>query len=68
MERTPHLKPAQRPKSKRGPKPKKGARQPKLSARLTDPDTEWKRIEVNWYGGQKKEVEIATRTRATDLA
>ena len=52
--------PTPQPKGKRGPKPKKGARQPKLSARLTDPDTEWKRIEVNWYGGEKKEVEIAT--------
>ena len=27
---------------------------------MTDSKTEWKRIEVNWYGGQKKEIEIAT--------
>lgn len=27
---------------------------------MTDPKTEWKRIEVNWYGGKKKEIEIAT--------
>ncbi|MGB0388798.1 MAG: IS701 family transposase [Ardenticatenaceae bacterium] len=52
--------PTPQPKSKRGPKPKKGSRQPKLSERFIDSDTEWKRIEVDWYGGQKKEIEIAT--------
>jgi hypothetical protein len=53
-------KPDPQPKGKRGPKPKKGKRQPKLSERLTDPNTKWKRIRVNWYGGEKKEIEIAT--------
>ena len=52
--------PTAQPKGKRGPKPKKGKRQAKLSERLTDSKTEWKRIEVNWYGGKKKEIEIAT--------
>jgi hypothetical protein len=42
--------PAPQPKSKRGPKPKKGARQTQLSQRLEDPETDWKKLKVILYG------------------
>lgn len=47
---------------KRGPKAKKGARQPSLQARLSDPATEWTRVRLAWYGGKRREVELATGT------
>lgn len=47
---------------KRGPKPKKGERQPTLKQRLSDPQTEWTPLKVDWYGGQKKEIEFCTGT------
>ena len=50
------------PKSKRGPKPKKGARQPSLQSRLTAPATEWKPVELPGYGGERKPLELATGT------
>jgi hypothetical protein len=40
----------------------KGQRQPKLSDRLHDPQTAWKKHTVSWYGGTQREVEIATGT------
>jgi len=49
--------PGPQPPSKRGPKPKKGARQANLAARLVDPNTVWQKGEVAWYGGETKEVE-----------
>jgi hypothetical protein len=52
--------PGPQPKSKRGPKPKKGARQSNLKARLADPKTRWQRVTLRWYGGKQKTVEIAT--------
>jgi hypothetical protein len=48
--------------SKPGRKPKKGLRQPSLQARLDDPDTEWQRLTLNWYGGKVKTVEIVSGT------
>jgi len=54
--------PGVQPKGKRGRKPKKGARQPKLDKRLEDPHTEWVSVEVVWYGGEKRILEIATGT------
>lgn len=54
--------PGPRPKSKRGPKPKKGQRQPKLEARLVDPDTPWEEMTVTWYGGDEKTIEFITGT------
>lgn len=41
---------------------KKGARQPTLEARLTDPQTHWKTLTVAWYGGQPRMVEAASGT------
>lgn len=42
--------PSPQPKSKRGPKPKKGARQVQLAQRLEDPDTDWKTLKLMLYG------------------
>ena len=49
--------PASQPVRKRGPKPKKGARQLSLRQRLADPHTTWQRARVSWYGNQVKDVE-----------
>jgi len=54
--------PAPQPKSKRGPKPKKGARQPSLAARLADLNTVWEQLTVTWYGGVEKTIEYVTGT------
>ena len=56
--------PTPQPKSKRGPKPQKGPRQPNLAARLADPTTVWQRTTVPWSGGQDKELD---RTSGTAL-
>jgi len=42
--------PVPQPKSKRGPKPKKGARQTQLAQRLEDPETDWKTLKLILYG------------------
>jgi len=55
-----HDLPAPRPKGKRGPKPKKGARLPSLESRLADPKTQWQKLKVRWYGGEEKEIEVAS--------
>ncbi|MDQ2997523.1 MAG: transposase [Chloroflexota bacterium] len=47
---------------KRGPKAKKGARQPSLQVRLTDPTTVWTTVRIPWYGGSQREVDLATGT------
>lgn len=48
--------------SKRGPKPKKGLRQPSLQARVADQNTDWRTVTVAWYGGTQREVDLATGT------
>jgi hypothetical protein len=50
------------PPGRRGPKPKKGPRQPNLKTRLADPTTPWQVETVSWYGGQTKTLEVATGT------
>jgi hypothetical protein len=57
-----HDTPLPQPKGKRGPKPKKGPRQPSLKSRLTDPAMLWQTVELAWYGGQKRSLEMATGT------
>ena len=52
--------PKKQPKSKRGPKPKKGGRQPSLQARLNDPETQWQKTEIDWYGGRTYTMEYVT--------
>src|ERR1700694_4924800 len=53
---------APQPKSKRGPKPKKGARQPSLQARLSDPALAWRTGELPGYGGVPKTFELVSGT------
>jgi hypothetical protein len=50
------------PAGKRGPKAKKGTRQPSLQARVTDPTTLWTSVTVAWYGGTQREVDLASGT------
>jgi hypothetical protein len=52
--------PTSAPQAKRGPKPKKGARQVSLEQRLEDPTTSWTELHVPWYGGEEKTLHIAT--------
>ncbi|MBA3530774.1 MAG: transposase [Ardenticatenales bacterium] len=40
----------------------KGQRQATLAHRLADPETEWERLIVPWYGGDERPVEVATGT------
>lgn len=51
-----------RPPGKRGRSPKAGPRQKKLCDRLTDPETQWSPVEVEWYGEGRRTVEVATGT------
>mgnify|MGYP000131456237 FL=1 len=54
--------PGPQPRGKRGPKPKKGKRQPSLKRVLLDPATQWTKCKIDWYGGKRRTVEIATGT------
>ncbi len=47
---------------KKGAPCKKGKRQPTLSQRLSDPDTEWTRLTVAWYGRTTRIVELTSGT------
>ncbi len=55
-----HAFPGKRPKSRRGPKPKKGKRLKSLKARLNNPRIQWHKTEIDWYGGRKYSVEYIT--------
>jgi len=57
-----HDPPTPQPKGKRGPKPKKGVRQPSLAARLADPNTLWQELTLPWYGGVERTVQFVTGT------
>ena len=46
----------------RGPSAKKGARQPSLQARLSDPATDWQTVSVRWYGGLTRSIRLASAT------
>lgn len=52
--------PGPQPKGKRGPKPKKGGRQPSLATRLADPTTKWQSLIIPWYSGREKQIEFVT--------
>jgi hypothetical protein len=54
--------PGPQPTSKRGPKPKKGARQPSFAQRLIDPKAKWREAILPWYGGTEKTVELLSGT------
>ena len=53
--------PPERP-GKRGPKPKKGKKQRSLLERIADPSTEWTTIQIIWYDGVKRTLEIFSGT------
>ena len=50
------------PAGTRGPRPRKGPRQPTLSARADSPQTVWETVSLAWYGGTQRTVELATET------
>lgn len=50
--------PTKRPPGKRGPMPRKGARQSNLNERLLNQDSQWQTMKVTWYGTQDKQVEF----------
>jgi hypothetical protein len=52
--------PGPQPSGKRGPKPKKGSRQPALKERLADPATVWQPITLPWYGGTERQMEFTS--------
>ena len=52
--------PGEQPQGKRGRKPQKGKKQPTLKQRLTDPATVWQTVCRPWYGGQVRQLDIAT--------
>ena len=54
--------PAPPPTSRRGRPRLKGARQPTLTARLSDPATVWQELSVRWYGGTTRRVRLASAT------
>jgi hypothetical protein len=54
--------PGPQPASKRGPKPKKGPRQGSPKQWLSRGDTPWESIEVEWYGGRTKTLQVLSRT------
>jgi len=41
---------------KRGPKPQKGRRLSKLKDLVDDPDQEWQKADLKWYGGVMKQI------------
>jgi DDE superfamily endonuclease len=47
---------------KRGPKPKKGPRQRRLTEWARRSDTPWEEVEVEWYGGRRKPMQVFSRT------
>jgi hypothetical protein len=54
--------PGLQPPSKRGPKPKKGPRQRRLTEWASDGLTPWETIVVDWYGGQRRQMQVFSRT------
>lgn len=54
--------PPEQPAGKRGRKPRKGARQPALKARLKDKETKWTKLSLSWYGGKKYMIEYVSDT------
>jgi len=45
---------------KRGPKPQKGKRLPKLKDLFDDPGQDWQETHVKWYGGDMKHIRFLT--------
>jgi DDE superfamily endonuclease len=54
--------PALHPPGKRGPQPLKGKRQRRLQAWAERADTPWETVEVDWYGGRRKQLWVFSHT------
>ena len=54
--------PTPQPPGKRGRKPAKGRRQRSLKVWAARADTPWETVEVDWYGGQRKVMQVFSRT------
>jgi len=54
--------PGPRPPGRRGPKPRKGPRQRRLTEWARRSDTPWQEVVVDWYGGRRKPVQVFSRT------
>jgi hypothetical protein len=54
--------PGPQPPGKRGPKPTKGKRQRRLQGWAERSDTPWETVEVDWYGGQRKQLWVFSHT------
>jgi hypothetical protein len=52
--------PEEQASDKRGPRPKKGRRQPSLKKRLTEPTTAWQRLALPWYAGTRRLLDITS--------
>jgi hypothetical protein len=52
----------ERQPGQRGAPRKKGARQPSLAQRISDPATAWQTVSVQWYGNTLRTVELASGT------
>src|SRR5690606_840073 len=50
------------PYSGQGRPRKKGIRQPNLDRRVVDKATDWQAVELTWYDGQQRGLELATGT------
>jgi hypothetical protein len=57
-----HHAPTPRTAGQRGPTPSKGARQRSLKQWVARRDTAWEENEITWYGGQKKNLLLFSRT------
>lgn len=55
-------KPSPQGAGKSGPKPLKGARRLSPSQRAAHPETVWEEKDLNWYGGEKKNMLIYSET------
>jgi DDE superfamily endonuclease len=58
----PYHPPGWQPQGKRGPKPTKGKRQRRLQSWAERFDTPWESVEVAWYGVQRKQLWVFSRT------
>jgi DDE superfamily endonuclease len=54
--------PGPQPPGKRGRRPLKGKRQRSLQSWAERSDTPWEEMEVDWYGGQRKQLWVFSRT------
>lgn len=54
--------PGPHPARKRGQKPTKGPRQRSLKCWATRSDTPWESVVVNWYHGERKPLQVFSRT------